>query len=432
MADLINILRCTYKGPGEGVGDEVLIVSDLSKVPYSRIMMNGNDITSEVENAGGWAQVSGSYFTVDFYLTGDTIGVRAFEYLGYECQKLIGVNVPSIVKKLGSYTFASNGDLRDVVLNEGLQDIGFNEAGEEYTGRTFENIGPANIIIPSTVRHIGQNSFYGFGYGQTILFLSETPPTIDDNGEGTFGQSGAKFLVPRGTVEAYKQALGTDWGYADSVYEFDPNVTNKSIANAYAGEDAVMKIYLGTNLIYSCATCSQIGLCGGAPNCRPCTCADKGRCGDYPDCHDCTCEEQYEEGTEDYCNCVGGYWDGSECHTDWNCADNWEDMGYTSEYDCNCSRYGDCHSCDEQGECGEYPDCYACEPEDPCAGMEQEYEDCINGGGVWDAGTCTCQPSDPCVENPCSCDPCLCVEPGTEDECICQGGSWDGENCNTE
>ena len=52
---------------------------------------------------------------MDFYLTGDTIGVRAFEYLGYECQKLLGVNVPSIVKKLGSYTFASNGDLRDVV-----------------------------------------------------------------------------------------------------------------------------------------------------------------------------------------------------------------------------------------------------------------------------------------------------------------------------
>ena len=417
MADLINILRCTYSGPGEGFGAGAPIVSNLSKVPYSRIMMNGNDITSEAENNGGWVQVSGSYFIVDFYLTGDTIGGHAFQNCTTSNSSLIGINVPSIVKKLGSYTFANN-EMTDIVLNEGLQDIGFNEAGEEYTGRTFEGISnKPNVTVPSTVRHIGQNSFYDWNSFQYILFMSETPPTIDDDGQGTLGQGAAKILVQPGTTNAYKAAvLGMYWPY---IKEYDPNVTNKSIANAYAGEDAVMKIYLGTSLIYSCETCSQIGMCGDVPNCRPCTCADEGRCGDYPDCHDCTCEEQYGEGTEDYCNCVGGFWDGSECHTDWNCTDNWEDMGYSSEYDCNCSRYGDCHSCDEYGECGDYPDCYACEPEDPCAGMEQEYEDCINGGGVWDSGACTCQPSDPCGGDP-------------ECECVQQGGTWDGENCNFE
>lgn len=115
------------------------------------------------------------------------------------------------------------------------------------------------------------------------------------------------------------------------------------------------------------------------------TCAERGLCGDDPtDCHECSCEEQYEEGSQEKCECEGRYWYADECH--------------------------------DEPEPG---------PEDPCAGMEQEYEDCINGGGVWDAGTCTCQPSDPCVEDPCS-----CAAPGSEEECNCQGGTWDGENCN--
>lgn len=192
----------------------------------------------------------------------------------------------------------------------------------------------------------------------------------------------------------------------------------------YFEDTEIIKMYKNGEVIYQAVTQSS-----GAPEPEQ-YCSDSGLCGDYPDCHDCTCEELYGEGTEDYCNCVGGFWDGEECHPDWNCTDNWEDMGYSSEYDCNCSRYGDCHTCEEQGECGDYPDCYPCE--DPCAGMEQEYEDCINGGGVWDSGTCMCQPADPCVEDPCSCDPCLCVEPGSEEECNCQGGTWDGENCNFE
>lgn len=404
MADLINILRCTYSGPGEGVGVGVPIASNLSKIPYSRIMMNGNDITSEVENNGGWAQVSGAHFVVDFYLTGDTIGVRAFDNCSTDLSRLIGINVPSIVKKLGSYTFTNNAYLTDIILNEGLEDIGFNEAGEEYTGRTFEALSRADVTVPSTVRHIGQNSFYNWEYPHYIHFMSETPPTIDDNGEGTLGQGAAKILVPPGTTNAYKAAVpGMYWPYIE---EFDPNVTNKSIVNVYAGEDGVMKIYLGTSLIYSCATCSQIGMCGDVPNCRPCTCADEGRCGDYPNCHECTCEETYDEGTEDYCNCVGGYWDGSECHTDWNCADNWEDMGYTSEYDCNCSRYGDCHSCDEQGLCGDYPDCHECTCEEQ---------------GLCDDGEGNCVE---CEEEGCNGDP--------ECECNEQGGTWDGEECQFE
>lgn len=405
------------------------VVNNLSSIPYSSITCNGVDVTSSVER-DGTAPVTGKTAVVDFYLTGDTINNHAFE----SCTLIQAINIPSIVKKLGSYSFAVGNIYTpfSLTLNEGLEEIGYEDSYWLH-GRTFEAVQRCGtVVIPSTVTYIGQNSFYNFGYGQVIVFLPETPPTIIDNGEGTFGQSGVKFLVPRGTVEAYKQALGNDWGYADDVYEFDPNVTNKSIANAYAGEDGVMKIYLGATLIYSCKTCSQIGLCGNAPNCRPCTCADEGRCGDYPDCHDCTCEDWYEEGTEDYCNCVGGFWDGEECHPDWNCTDNWEDMGYSSEYDCCSSRYGDCHTCEEYGECGDYPDCYGCDPGEPCEGMEQDEADCIDRGGTWDYGTCMCNEPDPCIEDPCSCDPCLCAEPGSEEECNCQGGTWDGENCNFE
>lgn len=406
MADLINILRCTYKGPGEGFGAGVPIVSDLSKVPYSRIMMNGNDVTSEAENNGGWVQVSGSYFIVDFYLTGDTIGARAFRNNNTSISQLVGVNVPSIVKKLGSYTFAENTYLTDIILNEGLEDIGFNEAGEEYTGRTFEGISVANVVIPSTVRHIGQNSFYDWTEPYYILFMSETPPTIDDNGEGTLGHGTAKIFVPPGTTNAYKSAM-RDW-YWPYIEEFDPNITNKSIYNAYAGEDAVMEIYLGTNLIYSCATCNQIGLCGDVPNCYPCTCGDFYMCGDYPDCHECTCEEQYEEGTQELCECQGKYWYDDECHEPEDpCA---ECVSQDDSQEC-CECAGGTWEDDGEGN-------YSCVfPQDNCDWWDRNgyssYEDCM----CQNFGT-------DCEEEGCNGDP--------ECECNEQGGTWDGENCNFE
>lgn len=131
------------------------------------------------------------------------------------------------------------------------------------------------------------------------------------------------------------------------------------------------------------------------------TCEEQGLCGDDPyDCHECTCQEQFSDPV-DVCACEGGYfWDG-ECH--------------------------------------EEP-----EPEDPCAGYETQEEcECVQQGGSWEGSECV-MPSEPaegtCEEQglcddgeggcvPCP-DPCDEYEEGTQEKCECQGGTWDGENCN--
>lgn len=51
--------------------------------------------------------------------------------------------------------------------------------------------------------------------------------------------------------------------------------------------------------------------------------------------------------------------------------------------------------------------------------------DCYQQGGTWEDGGCTYpEPEDPCVADPCMCDP-------NPDECYCiqQGGTWDGSQC---
>ena len=45
------------------------------------------------------------------------------------------------------------------------------------------------------------------------------------------------------------------------------------------------------------------------------SCEEQGLCGDDPNtCYECTCEDQYEEGTQELCECQGMYWWGDECH----------------------------------------------------------------------------------------------------------------------
>lgn len=50
--------------------------------------------------------------------------------------------------------------------------------------------------------------------------------------------------------------------------------------------------------------------------------------------------------------------------------------------------------------------------------------ECIEAGGEWDGSDCIFPEHDPCIDDPCSCDP-------NPDECYCiqNGGTWDGSEC---
>ena len=78
-------------------------------------------------------------------------------------------------------------------------------------------------------------------------------------------------------------------------------------------------------------------------------------------------------------------------------------------------------TCEEQGLCDDGEgNCVECEP---CAGMEQVITDCEGRGGVWDYVNCLCNEPvpEPTCEEACAGDP--------ECECNCQGGVWNGEEC---
>lgn len=121
--------------------------------------------------------------------------------------------------------------------------------------------------------------------------------------------------------------------------------------------------------------------------CVPPPCSDRGLCGDDPyDCHECTCEEQYEEGTQELCDCQGKYWYGDECHNEPEPEPEptCEEQGLCDD------GAGGCVECEQEGcgeLCGDYPDCHECTCEEQFDGDDQ---------GL----------------------------------CECQGGTWDGENCN--
>ena len=107
--------------------------------------------------------------------------------------------------------------------------------------------------------------------------------------------------------------------------------------------------------------------------CVPQPCADRGLCGDDPyDCHECTCEEQYEEGTQELCECQGKYWYNDTCNDEPESEPTCEDQGLCDDGE------GNCVECDE---CGGDPEC-ECNAEsgynwweaDTCHSCEEEWE----------------------------------------------------------
>lgn len=198
----------------------------------------------------------------------------------------------------------------------------------------------------------------------------------------------------------------------------------------YFEDTEIIKMYKNGEVIYQAVTQSS-----GTPEPEQ-YCSDSGLCGDYPNCHECTCEETYDDPA-DICECEGGYYWGDECHDEpepepdpcdecvsqddsQECCEcvggTWTEVG-PDAWVC----YTDCES---MGMCGDYPDCHECTCDDWYEEGTQEKCDCE--GKYWWGDECHDEP-DPCVDDPCLCDP-------NPDECNCIaiGGTWDGENCNFE
>jgi len=151
-----------------------------------------------------------------------TIGEEAFRHL----HNLTSIVIPSNVRTIGNRVFDETG-LTSVTFNEGLETIG---------NRAFEGEGNNNrvpltsVVIPNSVTTIGYQAFrrtdietITFGTGvttiganvlqqspnvETIISLSETPPTALANTFAGIDLEAICLYVPAGSVEAYQAATG--------------------------------------------------------------------------------------------------------------------------------------------------------------------------------------------------------------------------------
>ena len=142
-----------------------------------------------------------------------TVSNRAF----FGCQNLKSLTLPGSVYKLTSNCLNQTG-LEVLTLPEGLGII------EAYA--MGWNLFLREIVFPSTLECIGPYNAKFWRSIEKIYVKAQTPPEciIDDNSTGFYhafdgANKNATLYVPRGTLEAYRDAPG--WNYFSKIEEFD-------------------------------------------------------------------------------------------------------------------------------------------------------------------------------------------------------------------
>ena len=88
----------------------------------------------------------------------EEIGLRAFEDSGLE-----SITVPKSVKKIHQSAFCKCQQLKEAVLNEGLETLGADEQnfdGKQWCG-VFQESALESVKLPSTLRRIEYSAFQG-------------------------------------------------------------------------------------------------------------------------------------------------------------------------------------------------------------------------------------------------------------------------------
>ena len=123
-----------------------------------------------------------------------SIGIRAF----YQCDSLSEITIPSSVTSIGEQAFYDCTNLTKVNIPEGVTSIG------DYT--FYRCRGLHTITLPDKITNIGYEAFMDCFLLDTLITLSENPPTLDDEVFDT--KSGMVVFVPKGCETAYKNAEG--------------------------------------------------------------------------------------------------------------------------------------------------------------------------------------------------------------------------------
>lgn len=122
------------------------------------------------------------------------------------CINLHSVHFGKNVKKIGKKAFYSCQELEEFNLPEGIEEIGI---------QAFAQVLHNNLILPSTIKKLGDNCYVPKMVGSTVRFQSLEPPIMSYR---VFVNVG-RIEVPMAAVETYKNIDVTHWNekYGDKI-----------------------------------------------------------------------------------------------------------------------------------------------------------------------------------------------------------------------
>ena len=140
-------------------------------------------------------------FTYCLALTSVTIPnsvTKIGEYTFYECSHLTSVTIPNSVTEIGTSAFEDCRSLTSVTIPNSVTEI------EEETFKNCHNLQKVNI--GNSVKTIGVSAFENCTSITQISSEAVVPPTCESNALNSISKSKCKLIVPKNSIDAYKQA----------------------------------------------------------------------------------------------------------------------------------------------------------------------------------------------------------------------------------
>ena len=175
---------------GNGEMDDYYIFSPWRDSDVKRIII-GNRVTTIGQTAFSGCS---SLTSVTIPNSVTKIGQAAFD----GCRSLTSVTIPNSVTKISDNTFSDCSSLTSVTIPNSVTTIG----SEAFSGCT--NL--QKVHIGNSVKTIGEYAFYN---GTSITQISSeavVPPTCGLNVFANINKSKCKLIVPKNSLDAYKQA----------------------------------------------------------------------------------------------------------------------------------------------------------------------------------------------------------------------------------